>query len=134
MVDKIIWQPEFIFEHDFKVLLNRDFAKEMIKAKMPDGMERRMNQLANEKLKELGVHWLNPYTFHGDSCFLSQIYLGQNGLWLSTSYRDIEDLGRDNIPSKPVEYYTHNVDMLSQAYHLMRMFDMWIHYSDVLKE
>jgi hypothetical protein len=137
MTKQIVWQPSLgngRSNHEFSINLDGEFAKKMIRTKMPDGIVRRLNQLANETLKEIGVNWLNPYTFERDSCFLSQIYLGQNGLWLSTSYRDIEDLGREDISSKSVVYNSHNVDYSLQAYSLIRMFDLWIHYSDVLME
>jgi len=137
MTDKIVWQPSLgngRSGHEFSINLDREFAKEMIRTKMSDGTAKRLNQLANETLKEFGVNWLNPYTFEKDSCFLSQIYLGENGLWLSTNYRDIEDLSREDVPPKHVVYNSHNVDTSIQAYSLMRMFGMWIHYSDVLRE
>jgi len=70
-----------------------------------------MNELANEELKKLGVFWMNPYRFHEDSCFVSGLIL-------------------DNDENLRVESHSHP----KQAFVLMRLFDKWIYYSDVLIE
>lgn len=132
-MDKTIWTPRLYGSCDFGIYLDRDFAREMIQSKVSNERQTRMNELANEELKRLGTNWLNPYTFHKDSCFISQFYIGQNGVWLSTNHQTIDDLLNGKESSKPIEYNSHNVDVPSQSYVLMRLFDQWIEYADAFK-
>ena len=132
-MEKTIWTPRLYGYCNFGVYLDRDFAKEMIQAKLSNKRQRRMNELANEELKRLRTNWSDPYTFHEASCFISQFYIGQNGVWLSTNHQTINDLINEKESSKPIEYSSHNVDFPSQAYILMRLFDKWIEYANVLK-
>ena len=132
-MEKIIWTPDLYGGCDFKVYLDKEFAKEMIQSKIPNGKQIRMNELANEELKRLRINWSNPYSFYTDSCFITQFYIGQDGVWLSTNYQTIEDLINRKESSKIVEYNSHNVDTPSQAYVLMVSFDKWVQYADELK-
>ena len=70
-MEKTIWTPRLYGRGDFGIYLERDFAKEMIKSKIPIKRQNRMNELANEELKRFGINWSNPYTFHKDSCFIT---------------------------------------------------------------
>lgn len=132
-MEKTIWTPRLYGYCDFGVYLDEDFARDLIQSKVPDERQRRMNELANEELKTMGEYWLSPYTFHEDSCFISQIYIGQNGVWLSTNYQTIDELLKGKESSKPIEYTSHNVDSPKQAYVLMRLFDKWVEYADAFK-
>jgi hypothetical protein len=132
-MDKTIWTPRFYGSCDFGVYLDRDFARDMIRSKIPNERQGRMNELANEELKRLGTNWSNPYTFYEDSCFISQFYIGQNGVCLSTNHQTIGDLLNGREFSKPIEYNSHNVDVPKQVYVLMLLFDKWIEYADTLK-
>ena len=131
-MERMIWQPHFGFRYDFSVNLDRIFAEEMIDARIPPEGQIRMNQLANEQLKRLQWDWLNPYTFHQDSCLVSQFYLGNNGVWLSAE--GIDGLVRHEGSRKSIEYHSHNVDTPNQAYILMALFDTWVNYAEILKE
>ncbi|MDO8511609.1 MAG: hypothetical protein Q7S55_05605 [Nanoarchaeota archaeon] len=131
-MDRIIWQPHFGSRYDFSVKLDRVFAEEMIDACIPLERQTRMNQLANEQLKRLQWDWLNPYTFHQESCFVSQFYLGNNGVWLSAE--GIDGLVLHEKSGKPIEYHSHNIDTPNQAYILMALFDRWVEYADILKK
>ena len=129
---KIIWQPHFGPKYDFSINLDRIFAQEMIDARIPPERQFRMNQLANEQLKRLSRDWLDPYTFHENSCFVTQFYIGNNGVWLASD--GIDDLIKHREFKKPIEYHSHNVDTPNQAYILMALFDTWVEYADVLKK
>lgn len=131
-MEKLIWQPVFCSGYDFKVCLDEVFAREMIRSQVPIKKLERMNQLANEDLKRWKMNCLDPYSFHGDSCFLRQIYLSE-GRWLATDYHSRTNLLKDKILLKPIEYNSHNVDTPRKAFILMALFDKWIKYSDVLK-
>ena len=132
-MDKTIWTPYLHGSCDFEVYLDRDFAREMIQSKVSNERQKRMNQLANEELKRLGTNWSTPYIFHEDSCFILEFHIGQNGVWLSTTHQTIDDLLNGKESSKPIEYDSHNVDVSSQAYVLMRLFDKCIEYADAFK-
>lgn len=133
MENGIIWQPLFHSGYNFQVSLNRIFAREMIRSQVPIKKLERMNQLANEDLKRWKMNCLDPYSFHGDSCFLGQIYLSE-GRWLATDYHSTNSLLKDDESSEPIKYISHNVDYSKDAFILMRLFDKWIRYSNVLKE
>ncbi len=130
-MERTLWTPRFSTKYDFSVSLDRDFAREMIQAQIPPNRQEAMNNLGDEVLRGLETHWSNPYTFHKESCFINQIYLGQNGVWLATDTTLDEVLERS---SKPIEYHSHNVDNSKQAYTLMTLFGKWIEYADILKD
>jgi len=130
---RTLWTPRLYGECDFGVYLDQDFAKEMIQSRVPIERQTNMNELANKELKRLGTYWLNPYTFYEDSCFITQFYIGQNGVWLSTNHNTIDDLLSGKECSKPIEYDSHNVDTPKQAYILMALFDKWIEYADAFR-
>jgi len=132
-MDKLIWQPVFYSKYDFLVYLDTNFAKEMILSHTHINKQKRFNELMDEELKRLGVNWSNPCTFYGDSCFISQFYIGRNGVWLSTSHQTIDDLLKEKISSKCVEYNSHNVDVSNEAYALMFLFNKWVYYAEQLK-
>ena len=128
----IVWQFVRNNDYEFKVLLDRDFAKIMVTAEISPDYQKRLNELATEELKRLGINWISPYTFHANSGFISQIYLGQNGVWLSANHQNIESILKNEKTSEPIEYYSHNVDTSKQAFGLMAMMALWVHYSDVI--
>ena len=134
---KLIWQPELLIPQcGFKVFLDGEFAKEMLKHPLSGENQKRMNELGKEKAKKWRFDWAEPYNFFNNSCLIQQVYLGRNGLWLSTSCSGLEGLSKekDSKPSKPIEYDAHNVDIPENAYALMYLFNQWIEYTDILKE
>ncbi len=128
---KIIWQPsEFSADsYDFVVSLDGDFARDIIQIKISDEKQKRVNELGNEELKKAGINWLNPYTLYEQSGFVSQIYLGNNGVWLATSHNNIESLLKKSN-SRDIEYHSHNVDTPKEAHVLMLLFNKWIELSE----
>jgi hypothetical protein len=132
---EIIWQPLFVFppKYDFSVHLNNNFARQMIEAKIPNEMQRRMNEIASEGLKGFNISHLEPYVFYRDSCFVQQINIGMNGTWLAAGM-NIENFLREKKDLDAIEYSSHNVDNLHQAFALNTLFDKWIQYSDVLRD
>jgi len=131
-MNKLIWQPSLTNRYDFVIYLDFGFALEMIRTQIPAERQRRLNEIANDEIKQMGNNWRDPYTFHKSSCFISQVYIGNNGVWLSSNHQEIDRLLRGR-ESKPIEYYSHNVDSSKEAYILMALFDRWISLSDALK-
>jgi len=135
MIKKIVWQPRAIYQpgYNLGIYLDRDFAKEMIKAEIPMEKQNITNKLGYEMLKEKGHDWHHPYFFYGDTAFVIQFSLGENGVWLAVDglYGEspLKVYKSDNI-----EYSSHNVDNLSQRNALMALVDLWVEYSDILKE
>jgi len=132
-VEKTIWTPRLYGRCDFGIYLDEDFAKEMIQSYISTERQNKMNELGNDELKIFEINWLNPYMFYKNSCFITQFYIGQDGAWLSTNHQSVDELIRGES-YKPIQYNSHNIDTTKQAYVLMRLFDKWIEYSDVLKE
>ncbi len=132
-MERTLWTPQFSAKYDFAVFLDRGFAREMIQAKIPQNRQEAMNTVGNEVLRGLETHWQNPYSFHNNSCFVTQVYLGQNGVWLAADIT-LDELLKIEKPSRPIEYHSHNVDNFKQAYTLMALFGKWIEYADILKD
>lgn len=130
---KTVWTLHFHGRCDFNVVLDRNFATEMIQAEITSDRQAGMNRLATETLKRLEVSWPNPLSFYNSSGFVNQFYLGA-GIWLATNYQTIENLLTAIPSSEPLEYNSHNVDTPSQAYALMVLFDQWVKYAHRLKE
>ena len=84
-------------------------------------------------MKRFGINWRNPYTFYKDSCFISQFYIGQNGVWLSTNYQNIDELLNEKESLEPIKYHSHNVDIPEQAYVLMSLFSQWVEFSEAIR-
>lgn len=140
MEDKIIWQPSFGYGESgsgFNIILDREFAREMIRAEVSQEIQAKMNQLADERLKGLkkfkGINFRpSPYQFYKKSFFISSINTEDNCVCLHTNSSDIEMLLRENYGTNPIGYTSHNVDMPLQAHTLVNLFDLWIKYSSAL--
>ncbi len=133
-MERTIWTPRFYGEYDFEVYLDWDFAREMIQSRISTERQTKMNKLGDVELKRLGVNWLSPYTFHEDSRFITQFYIGQNGVWLATDHQTIDGLlNQEEESSNVIKYTSHNVDTPKQAYVLMMLFGKWVEYVDALK-
>jgi len=130
-MEKIIWQPSLGY-YEFNISLDKDFARDMLLAKIPAKNQDALNQVANRELERLKIGWKNPYSFHEDSCFVKQIYIGSNGVGLSTNHQTINNLLKNGADK--VKYYSHNVDYTSQQHALMILFEKWVDYSDVIKK
>jgi len=132
-MEETIWTPRLYGKYNFGVNLDKDFAREMIQSRISTARQTRINELANKELEKLKTNWLNPYTFHEDSCLIIQCYIGQNGVGLSLKYQAVDNLLKDKIYSEVIEYDSHNVDTPSQAYVLMNLFDKWVEYAAAFK-
>ena len=131
--EKRIWQPELIpRSYGFKVWLDNGFAKEMLETPLAYKNQRQLNKLASEDLKVHGIKWPEPYSFHNNSCLINQVYVGNDGCWLSTSHTGLDSIltGRN---TKNIEYDSHNVDFSSNAYGLLMLFSKWVELADTLK-
>ena len=130
---RIVWQPEFVTDdYEFRIYLDPEFAREMIEARISPEKQKRLNEIANEELKRLRYSWIDPYEFHGHSAFVQQVYIGRNGKWLSASRATVEGVIAGK--AEPVIYHSHNVDGSADALTLIRLFNKWIWYSDVITE
>ena len=132
-MESTIWTPQFSGSYEFRVYLDHIVAREAVRLKHPSKVQMRMNEIANQELQRLGINWTNPYTFHGDSGFITQVNIGQNGVWLSTDHQTIEDLLDGKESPTPVEFHSHNVDTPTQAYSLMVLFGKWVEYFDAFR-
>ena len=130
---RIIWQPTSLYQpgFDFEILLDSEFSKEMIKTNLSQDAQERMNGLGTDLTTRLGQRWLTPFTFNGNTAFVSQFSLGQNGVWLAVDDYFNTSSSDDQ---KPIKYTSHNVDNSSQAHVLMALVDLWVSYADTLKE
>ena len=133
-MESLIWTPHLYGGRSLEIHLDQNFARSMISSQAPPGNQKRLNDLATGDLKRFGLHHLDPYSFHEDSCFVKQIYLGSNGVWLATSKFEIDKLLRGTSLEKPIKYEPHNVDHAINCYLLMSLFDRWVEYSKFLKQ
>jgi hypothetical protein len=125
--NKVIWQPIYrprIFE--FEVVLDRDFVMEMLNTKTSIKRQNYVNDLAAELLNINK----NPYQFYRDSCFVSRFSMNDNEAWL-TGDCPIEHYFKNK--SKPIKYYSHNVDDSDKAYNLFALVSLWVRYANNLK-
>jgi hypothetical protein len=126
---KVLWQPTQFVKSEFIILLDKAFAEEMMRRKISSETQRNMNKVGKMELEEAGIHWLEPYLFYEDTAFVQQVYMGQNGKWLSASIEEMKHAPNDQA----VKYYTHNIDSSREAIALMRTFNKWIEYSHLVK-
>ena len=134
MDNKIIWQPQAIYQsgYDFGILLNSEFAEEMFNSELSREKYQRMQELPK---KLMGFRNPEPYIFHQNTCFLRQINLNAgDGKWLS-----LDDACGGLKPNfnKLIKYSTHNFDYKTSSSNvmtLMGLFDLWVEYSELLKE
>ncbi|MEK6928221.1 MAG: hypothetical protein AABX11_07345 [Nanoarchaeota archaeon] len=131
-MEKLIWQPRFCGGSDFMIYLDAEFARRMIKSPVPEATRTRMNKLANEDLERFSISWTDIYLFHEGSGFVKEIHLGRGGVWLSTSSNNVDSLLRNAPLRKPIEYHSHNVRTIDQAYAFMYLVDKWVNYSDAM--
>jgi hypothetical protein len=134
-MEKTIWTPSFSGNEsrEFRVYLDRNFAREMIQSQISSETQEGMNRIAEEELKKLGTNWPTPYGFYESSGFVSQFSIGQNGVWLSAERLGIDDLLIEREDSKPIKYDSHNVDFSKQVYDLMVLFDKWAEYAEDIR-
>lgn len=126
--NKIIWQPIFrpsMFE--FEVVLDRDFAMEMVNTKIPAKRQNEMNDLAAELLNLT----TNPYQFYQDSCFVSRFNLADSRIGLAEDHSPEYYINKKT--SQPIKYYSHNADDPYKSHELMTLFNLWIRYANNLK-
>ena len=133
MIERIIWQPEFGAEYGFAVSLDNGVAMDFIKAKIPAERQKRMNELAREDiLKKITRIAPNPYIFYEDSALITGVYLGNGGVWLATDIGSIESLLREEKTSGHIEYHSHNVVHLQDAFTLLKLFGLWASYYEIM--
>jgi hypothetical protein len=128
--ERIVWQP-YNFQQTgskgFAVLLDREFAKEMLSVTLEPRLRDRMNELAKERIKTFNPHYL----FYKNTAFVGQFNLGSGGIWLAVDGTN----GRNPLKvfDRTIKYSPHNIDTTSDVHNLMSLFDMWIKYADNLK-
>lgn len=120
--------------YDISILLDKDFAGEMMGANISTERQDKMNELANETLKRFGESWKDPYKFHDSTCLVKQFYLGHNGVWLSENESDLQNLNLDKLNHPYVKYSPHNMRNSKDSFILMFLFGEWVKYSDALKK
>jgi len=130
---RIIWQPVGFSlgrSCDFDILLDREFAQEMLSIKLDEDLRQKMNNL----MKEIGSSSFNPsYLFFKDTAFVLQFSLGEGTKWLAVN----ETYGKNPLEvfrEGPIRYSSHNINNSTDAYSLMTFVNIWVKYSDSLKE
>lgn len=132
MMEGLIWQPKFGSDYNFDVYLDRAFAREMRRVSVPEDVRRNMNKRASEELKLMGSGHLDPYSFQDNSCLINQVYLGDDGKWLSTDHQTLDRLLKEEDMSKPLEYSSHNLRTSRDASMLLRLFGLWADYATTM--
>lgn len=133
--NKIIWQPNGLYEklhNEFSISVDKNFAREMLETKISREVGQKLNRLGSELM---GVNGLDTFQFFEDTALVNQFYLGENGLWLALDIR--EDLIKDKLTSdcnKPLTYYSHNSNNISQAFDLLKVVDFYVQYSEIIKQ
>tara|TARA_Y100000034_G_scaffold3996_2_gene4728 strand:+ start:53 stop:463 length:411 start_codon:yes stop_codon:yes gene_type:complete len=131
MESRLIWQIGGLSleSNAFNISLERVFAQIMIKSLSSVEAQERMNKLAEEYLEIKRINWKNPYQFYRGTGIVTNIGLGMNGTWLEIDFSDRNSLLQDINKTKPIRYYTHNVDTLEEKDALIFLFDKWVNYS-----
>ncbi|MBI3333882.1 hypothetical protein HYZ97_00130 [Candidatus Pacearchaeota archaeon] len=130
-MEDIIWQPKFCTGYDIAIFLDKEYAKEALESMASEEKKARLNELGNEELIRRGINWLEPYQFHATSCLLTTVNIGQGGIWLNADNNSIRNL--EESSNKSLEYHSHNVHSMGEAFALMSLFDMWARYAILLK-
>ncbi len=133
MCEKIIWQPKGIYQKgkDFRIILNHEFANEMINSRLS-----RKDYLSLQELpmETMGVQIKEPYIFYKDTLFLKQINLrARDGKWLTLENFQGEE---KSAFRNQLKYSTHNLDYRPSERDieiLLGLFDLWIEYSPIIK-
>ncbi|MEK6847959.1 MAG: hypothetical protein AABX50_02445 [Nanoarchaeota archaeon] len=122
MDERIVWQPINLNRpwYHLGIVLNPDFAREMISLKIPLWVQERMNNLGRESLKKLGIDWDNPYQFYRDTSFVKNFRLESNGVWLGFS----ENLSKQSF-NEPLIYHSQGINSLLRINGLLALVDLW---------
>jgi len=133
--NRIVWQIQGLSQtsFDFHVLLNRSFAKEMLEIDFRKGQVR-MNSLGESLIKKSKYYnESSPYIFEGNSALVRQINLNSGqGIWLALEgqFGQIPDLSRP----EPLRYTPNNMDSIHDTVGLLKLFDLYIFYSNIFKD
>ena len=132
-MDKIIWQPIQLYSSkaDFGVLLDNEFAQMMVSKKLDDKKGLRLNEFIGETI---GKRAFNPHIlFYQDTTLAVQLNTGAGGVCLA-----VENTSGKNplevYVKKSIKYSSHNADTTSDRDVLLRMFDLYVEYSDLIIE
>ena len=129
MIDKIVWQPEYLYStnsYEFAINLDRKFADEMKSSKISQIKIDNMNKFA---VKNFKIYSTSPYQFLDNTCLLKSIYIGNSGKWLALNNGSLNKKDEEHLI-----YNTHNIDSKSEAFTILGLFDLWIHCSKALTE
>jgi hypothetical protein len=133
MKNKLVWQIENLAASNgpcFSVNLDKDFAIEMFNTKLSERQHKILNDKALERFK---INYSEPFQFEEGTAFVKGFYLGENGVWLHADSHNLNYLRKGNLKEN-IEYSTHNVDLRDQTHRLIGLFDMWVYYSDLIKD
>lgn len=129
-MESIVWQPKCLYQNssNFKILLNSNFAKDMLESKLEDEVRYGLNKIAEELLNKRGFISNEPIIFYGDSLLVEKLDFGENSssLILETNL-NLESFLFNR--KKPLEYFSEKVNSVEQREALMSVFDLWTDYS-----
>jgi hypothetical protein len=130
--DRILWQPDGLYKGrgDFRILLDRGLALEMLDASLLDGPREQLQHLAMECQSEYGLSRMpqrDALKFYENTGLLTGIELGSGRqLNLEGSVRDLRDT------EGLVVYNSHNGGSVASPA-LIALFDLWVSYVDIIK-
>lgn len=132
LIEKLVWQPIiYSGQTEFQVAFDRKFVIDMMNAKLTDERQINFNKLANNFFPNFKLP-IAPYKFYENTCFVRGFEISGNGRWLAGHCPPENYLKEET--SKPVIYYSHNVDDSYDAYQLMALVSLWIDYADNLRK
>ena len=115
----------------FSVYLDRDFARDALKAKLPARGRKNLDTIAKTALhslfgKELMIR--PPYQFVDDTCLLHYVTVPGNACDLGVDGIVMSEFKKEKESWKnTLEYHPHNVDSHTQAYALLSLYLTWAH-------
>ena len=116
----------------FDVYLKRDFAKRAMQKTMWEDMQKRMQDLAMERIIKKMFHRQlvgTPYVFENNSMLATSFLVpGTNNCSILIDRSQIDSLYRDYDKSE-LHYYPHNVDDSDQRLGLLSLFTEWFLYA-----
>ena len=128
-----LWTFAGMSKYDFAISLDDAAARRFLAANHQHENQRKLADLANTLLREIGHHLYDPFSFVDDTLLCDQLTLGSDGKWLAApanQYAEAVRSGQRTIPT-PLRYTTHNIGSAQEAYTLIRLFDVYAKYAVV---
>lgn len=132
----IVWQPKALYQKsgDFKIILSKTFASDMLEAKVSDEIKLKFNKIGGGILSKMGFNSYEPFYFHEDSLLVTQFNLGSYGRWLGLDLReDLIEKGFLESGNKTLRYFSNNIDYIYEREALLSLVDFWAEHCFILR-